>query len=141
MALRAISDLRAKGACLYMNDDYLIALLEALLANPNFTNQYANFYVILSDLHARARHLDPAIAALTQAQRYAPNPYAEMTIAHWLASAGRGEEALAHIQKARELAQRNPLKAKLLEKPMERWEQRIKKKLPTSQNLPPQHTN
>ena len=136
-ALRTISDLRARGRCQTLSYDYLVSLLEALITNPNFSSQHANLYAILGAVHSTEGQLTPALAALEQAQKRSPNPYADMMIAQLLMSVGRPIRALAHIQRARESAKRNPLKAKLLEKTLDDWEQLIKKKTTHQSELIP----
>ena len=124
-ALRAIADLREKQLCQRPSQDYLVSLLNALLANPHFRLVQSDLYYILGNLYMADGNLKAALNALEQAQEIKYNPYIDLAMAQWLSSSGFYTHALTRIDRARESTKQDRLKSRLLKNTLDNWEKRL----------------
>lgn len=94
--------LKEQGGCSRVNNRDLEIYLETLLANPNFARRRANLFFMQGRLHAAEGDVFGAVGALDKAYALFPRIQTILLQARWLSGAGRYDEALSRLAKARE---------------------------------------
>lgn len=100
--LDEIIALKEQGGCTRVSNRDLETDLETLLANPNFARRSANLFFMQGRLQAAEGDVFGAVGALDRAYALFPRIQTILLQTRWLSGAGRYDEALARLAKARE---------------------------------------
>lgn len=126
--LTRIIALQEDNKCQRLPYDYLLNLLNALIENPKYRPFKSQFYFLLGRLHATAGLLNPAMTALDEATKLAPNRVDIITFQIlWLTSAQLYDDALQFVAKGRQANALNGfISSKKYNRELDTWEQKIR---------------
>lgn len=93
--------LKEQGRCPRTAYAQILPLFEALMDNPAFGGVQAHLHGLLGRLQAAEMLIDPAIQSLDRADALAPSVQTPLLQARVLVYAGRYDEALVYVDKAR----------------------------------------
>jgi len=100
------------ATCTSLTDTHLLALIDALAANPKFQASrqgMANLFIVRSRIHARRGEFSPTVETLEAAFERAPSLNLIQRISLVLSSGGLHDIGLQRIEEYRAKAPRNPV--------------------------------
>ena len=121
-----IVDMIEKKHCLYVNPDYMLPLLQAILDNRRYESLHYYVYFLVGRLYAEKGLLDPAMQALDEANQRYPQISIITYQIDWLVSAQLYDDALKYVSEAKSLSIKSKIKSYLYAAEIDAWEEKIK---------------